>query len=104
MQGVGPGGQGFVEHPVAADALDADTVPPQLPVEVAAGNGLDAEGGLLADQDVPVGGARPGSPAVAKPGSEGPVGEFAESLGVPGDGDAPVGQVEVIQREVPDRT
>ncbi len=56
------------------------------------------------DQDVPAGGARPGSAAVAGPGSEGLAGEFAGSPGVPGDGDAPAGQVEIIQREVPDRT
>ena len=104
VQGAGPGGQRFVEHPVTADAFDGDAVPPQLPVEVAAGNGFGAEGGFPGDQDVPVGGVGPGSAAVAKPGSEGLIGEFAESLGVPGDGDAPVGQVEVIQREVPDRT
>ena len=29
------GGQRFVEHPVAADALDADAVPLKVPVEVA---------------------------------------------------------------------
>ena len=41
---------------------------------------------------------------MVKPVPEGLAGEFAESLGVPGEGDAPVGQVEVIQREIPDRS
>ena len=65
VQGVGPGGQRFVEHPVAADAFGADTVPPPLPVEVAAGHGFGAGGGFPGDQNVPGGGARPGSAAVA---------------------------------------
>lgn len=34
VQRVRPGGQRFVEHPVAADALDADAVPLQVPAEV----------------------------------------------------------------------
>jgi hypothetical protein len=102
--GSGSGGQRFVEDPVAADAFDGDAVPPQVPVEVVAGNGLDSEGGLLGDQDVPVRGAGPGRATMAEPVPEGFAGEFAESLGVPGDGDAPVGQVKVIQREMPDRS
>ena len=40
---------------------------------------------------------------MAEPVLKGVAGEFADSLGVPGDGDAPVGQVKVIQREMPDR-
>jgi len=85
-----------VEHSVAADAFDADSVPPQLTVDVALADGLGAERGFPGDQDVPVRGAGPGSAAMAEPGPEGTVGELAESLGVSGDGDAPVGQVEVI--------
>jgi hypothetical protein len=39
VQRVGAGGQRFVEHPVAADALDADAVPVQVPGEVAPADG-----------------------------------------------------------------
>lgn len=39
----------------------------------------------------------------ARAGPAGPVGEFAEPLAVPGDGDAAVGQVEVVRGEVADR-
>jgi hypothetical protein len=35
VQRIRAGGQRFVEHPVAADALDADAVPLEVPVEVA---------------------------------------------------------------------
>lgn len=55
VQRVRAGGQRFVEHPVAANALDADAVPLQVPVEVAPGDGPGPEGGSLGDQDVPVG-------------------------------------------------
>jgi len=65
VQRVGPGGQRFVEHPVAADALDVDAVPLQVPVEVAPADRPGSEGGPLGDQDVPVGCARPGGAAAA---------------------------------------
>jgi hypothetical protein len=103
VQWVRSGGQRFMEHSVPADAFDGDAVPPQVPVEVAAGNGLGAEGGFRRDQDVAVGGTGPCGAAMAEPVLKGVAGEFADSLGVPGDGDAPVGQVKVIQDEMPDR-
>jgi hypothetical protein len=40
---------------------------------------------------------------VVKPGPQCLAGELAEPLGVPGDGYAPVGQVEVVQGEIADR-
>ena len=40
---------------------------------------------------------------MAEPGPQRPAGELAEPLAVPADGDAPVGQVEVVQGEVADR-
>ena len=40
---------------------------------------------------------------MAEPVLKGRAGEFADSLGMPGDGDAPVGQIKVIQCEMPDR-
>jgi hypothetical protein len=55
VQRVRPRGQRFVEHPVAADALDADAVPLQVPVEVAPADGPGSEGGPPGDQDMPVG-------------------------------------------------
>ncbi|HJY02781.1 MAG TPA: hypothetical protein VJ351_18390 [Streptosporangiaceae bacterium] len=41
---------------------------------------------------------------MAEPVPEGVAGEFAESLGVSGEGDPPVGQVKVVQGELPDRS
>ena len=76
MQRVRPRGQRFVEHPVSADALDADAVPLQVPVELAPGDVPGPEGGFPGDQDVPVGGVRPGGAAVAEPGPQRPVGEL----------------------------
>jgi hypothetical protein len=96
VQRVGPGGQRFVEHPVAADALDADAVPLQIPGEVAPADRPGSQGRSLGYQDVPVGGARPGGAAVVEPGPQCPAGELAEPLTVPGDGDAAVGQVDVV--------
>ena len=52
---------------------------------------------------MPVGRARPGGAALAEPGPQGPVGELAEPLPVPADGDVAVGQVQVVQGEVADR-
>jgi hypothetical protein len=71
VQRVRPRGQRFMEHPVAADALNADAVPLKVPVEVAPADVRGAEGGLPGDQDVPGWGYaarwRGGSPASVRP-------------------------------------
>jgi hypothetical protein len=46
---------------------------------------------------------RPGGPPVVEPGTQRPVGELAEPLPVPADGDAAVGQIDVVQGKVADR-
>jgi hypothetical protein len=51
---------------------------------------------------VPVGSVRPGGAALVEPGAERTVGQLVEPLSVAGDGDAPVGQVQVVQQQVPD--
>ncbi len=102
VQRVWSDGQRLVQNAVPANAVEVDAMAPQVEVEVALADGRDAKGGLLGDQDVPVGGVRPGGAALLEPGAQGPVGQLAEPLRVPGDGDAPVGQVEVVQQELPD--
>ena len=69
VQRVGSAGQRLVQDPVAADPLDTDPVAQQVPVEVAPGDGHVPEGGLLRDDDVPVGGVRPNSAALRISGS-----------------------------------
>ena len=68
VQRVRSGGQRFVENPVTADALDADAVALQVPVEVAPADRRGVQGGLLRDQDVPVWRIWPGGATVAEPG------------------------------------
>ncbi|KAF5990974.1 hypothetical protein BOG92_002515 [Streptomyces sp. WAC00263] len=102
MERVGADGQCFVQYPVAADAFEVDALVQQVPLEVFGADGSGSQGGLRVDQNVPVRGLRPGGAALGEPGQQGLVGQFAESLGVPGDGDPAVGRVEVVQGEVTD--
>jgi hypothetical protein len=102
VQWVRPAGHCLVQHAIAADALDADAVVLQVEIDVAPADRPVPEGGLLRDQDMPVGGVRPGGAAAVKPGPERPVAEVAEALRVPRDGDAPVRQVQVVQGEIAD--
>lgn len=102
MERVGADGQCFVQYPVAADAFEVDALVQQVPLEVFRADGSGSQGGLRVDQNVPVRGLRPGGAALGKPGQQGLVGQVAESLGVPGDGDPAVGKVEVVQGEVTD--
>jgi hypothetical protein len=102
VQRVWSDGERLMQDPVLADAVEVDAMEAQLEVEVALADGRDSKGGLLGDQDVPVGRVRPGGAALLEPGSQGTVGQLAEPLDVAGDVDAPVGQVEVVQQEVPD--
>jgi hypothetical protein len=97
VQRVGPARQCLVQDPVAADPVDANAVGLEVEVKVTPGDGHVSERGPRRDQGVPVGGVRPGGAAVVKPGPQRLVAEVAESLGVARDGDAPVGQVQVVQ-------
>ena len=97
VQRVGPGGERLVEDAVAANALDADAVALQVPLEEAPADRIDAERCLPRDQDVTVRGVRPCGAPVVKPGPQGLVAEAAEPLGVARDRDPPVGQVDVGQ-------
>jgi hypothetical protein len=55
VQRVGPGGQCFVQDPVAADAFEVDAVVQQVPLEVFGTDRPGSQGCLRVDQDVPVG-------------------------------------------------
>jgi hypothetical protein len=59
-------------------------------------------GGLVADEDVGVVGMRPGGAAVAEPAAQCSVTKVAESLAAAGEGDSPVGHVEVVELQVSD--
>ena len=51
---------------------------------------------------MPVGGVWPGGTPVIEPGQQGAAGELAQGLLVAGEGDAPAGQVDVVQGEFAD--
>jgi hypothetical protein len=102
VQRVGADGQRLVQYPVAADAFEVDAPVQQVPLEVFGTDRPGSQGGLRVDQYVPVGGLRPGDATLGEPGQQGLMRQFTESLGVSGDGDPMVGQVEVVQGEVSD--
>lgn len=62
VERVGAGGQGFGQDAVAPDVLEGDAalVPAEVVGEVAGGDRSGAQGAFARDQDVPVGGVRPG--------------------------------------------
>src|SRR5215471_7453840 len=104
VERVGAGGQGFVQDAVAPDVFEGDAalVSAEVVGQVAGGDRPGAQGAFARDQDVPVGGVRPGGVPVVEPGQQGVAGELAEGLGVAGDADAPAGQVDVFEGEFAD--
>ena len=104
VERVGAGGQGFVQDAVAPDVFEGDAalVPAEVVGEVAGGDRSGAQGAFAREEDVPVGGVRPGGAPVVKPGQQGVAGELAEGLLVAGDADAPAGQVDVVEGEFAD--
>ena len=62
VERVGAGGQGFVQDAVAPDVLEGDAarVLAEVVGEVAGGDRSGAQGAFAREQDVPVGGVRPG--------------------------------------------
>lgn len=97
VERIGAAGQCLVQHAVAADAFDAAAVGLQVEVDVAPADGPAAEDGLLREEDAPVRSVRPGGAAAGKSGPQRLGAEVAEPLAAAGDGDAPAGQVQVIQ-------
>ncbi|WP_162794736.1 hypothetical protein [Nonomuraea lactucae] len=102
MKRVRPSGESFVEDAVLAYPVDAasDVVHPHRHELLADRTG--AVGGLVAEEDVWVVGVRPPDATVAEPAAEYPMAEVAESLPAAGEGDSPVSQVEVVERQVAD--
>jgi hypothetical protein len=101
VERVGAGGQGFLQDAVTPDVFEADAAR-LVPVEVVGRDRSGAQGADTRDQDVPVGGVRPGGTPVSEPGQQGVAGELAKALPVTGEGDAPAGQVDVVQGELAD--
>jgi hypothetical protein len=90
-----------LQDAVAPDAFEGEAAQLVL-VEVVGGDWSGAQGADARDQDVPVGGARPGGAPVFEPGQQGVAGELAEGLAVTGEGDAPAGQIDIVQGEFAD--
>jgi hypothetical protein len=90
VEGVGAGDQGFLQDAVAPDAFEGDAAQLVL-VEVVRRDRSGAQGADARDQDVPVGGVRPGGAPVSEPGQQRIAGELAQALPVAGEGAAPAG-------------
>jgi hypothetical protein len=101
--GSAPAVKCLVQDAVLSDAVDGDAETAHLTLKVdLADRGL-RDGGSFGDQYVPVRALRPCGLAMLQPGPQCVQGDVAESLGVPGKGDAVVGQIEVVEGELPDR-
>jgi hypothetical protein len=101
VERVGAGGQGFLQDAVTPDVVERETARLVL-VEIVGRDRAGAQDADTRDQDVPVGGVRPGGAPVSEPGPQGVAGELAGGLPVTGEGDAPAGQVDVIQGQLAD--
>ena len=88
VERVGAGGQGFLQDAVTPDAFDGDAARLVL-VEVVGQDRPGAQGADAREQNVPVGGVRPGGAPVVELGQQGVAGEVAQALPVAGEGDAP---------------
>jgi hypothetical protein len=98
VERVGAGGEGFLQNAVTPDVFEANAAR-RVFVEVVRRDRSGAQGADARNQDVPVSGVRPGGTPVFEPGQQGVAGELAEALPVTGDGDAPTGQVDIVQGE-----
>jgi hypothetical protein len=67
VQRVAAGDQGLGEDAVAADVFELDAAQQQVLLEVEVADGLQVERGVRGDEQVRVGGARPGGAAVLEP-------------------------------------
>lgn len=92
----------FLQHAVAADPVEGDARAQQVPLEVGAGDRPGFQGGLLRDQYVAVGRGWPGSTSVLEPVDQGSIGELTDPPWSAPEGDAPIGQVEVVEGEQAD--
>ena len=91
-----------MQDAVLTDSVDADAGH-QPVVQVGAVDRGPGFGGLLVHQDVPVRGVRPRSAAMLEPRRERLVGHLAQALLGSGEGDPPVGQVQVLEEQFADR-
>ena len=79
MERVGACGQGFLQDAVTPDVVEADAAWLVL-AGVVGGDLSGAQGADARDQDVLVGGVRPGGAPVSEPGQQGVAGEVAVAL------------------------
>src|SRR6266851_4304405 len=102
VQRVGAAGEGFVELPVDPEPLEGGGQPAAGSGQPVLADGPGGHGGLLVDDQVRVGGARPPVAAVLEPGQEQVAGQVIERAGPAGDGQLPVAEVDVAGVQFPD--
>src|SRR6266566_3068145 len=102
VQRVGAAGEGFLELPVGAQALEGGGEAAECAGHPVLADRPGGHGGLLVDDQVGVGGARPAAAAVLQPGQQQVPGEVIERAG-PARNDQPlVAEVDVVEVEFAD--
>jgi D-inositol-3-phosphate glycosyltransferase len=86
----------------AQHAVDAESVAAQPETDERPANRAGVMDGFGVDEDVPIGGERPGGAAAVEPNFQRSEGQLAEPLAVSVECDAPVGHVQVVEGEVAD--
>src|SRR6266702_1054221 len=102
VQRVGAAGEGFLELPVGAQALEGGGEAAECAGHPVLADRPGGHGGLLVDDQVGVGGAGPAVAAVLEPGQEQVSGQVIERSGVAGEGERPVAGVGVIEVQLRD--
>src|SRR5260370_14964444 len=102
VERVGTAGEGFLELPVDAETLEGGGQAAAGFGQPVLADGPGGHGGLLVDDQVRVGGARPPVAAVLVPAQQQAAGQVIERPDPAGNGQSPVADVDVVEVQVPD--
>jgi len=97
VEGVGAAGEGFLELPVGAQALQDGGQPAACLGEPVLADRPGGHGGLLVDDQVRVGGAGPPVAAAGEPGQGQVAGQVIEGAALAADDQPPVAEVDVAE-------
>src|SRR5260221_3489631 len=102
VQRVATAGEGFLELPVDAETLEGGGQAAAGFGQPVLADGPGGHGGLLVDDQVRVGGARPPVAAVLVPAQQQAAGQVIERPDPAGNGQSPVADVDVVEVQFPD--
>src|SRR5258708_24317275 len=102
VQRVATAGEGFLELPVDAGTLEGGGQAAAGFGQPVLADGPGGHGGLLVDDQVRVGGARPPVAAVLVPAQQQAAGQVIERPDPAGNGQSPVADVDVVEVQFPD--